>query len=259
MTPKQIMDHGLNEGEDCFAIATIVRTAGTTSAKPGAKALMREDGTILEGWLGGGCVRGAIKDATLRAYATGQPQLISVAPQEDLTEKGVRAGDDIGGVHFARNGCPSKGTIDIFIEPYLPTPDLLVFGESPVAEKLIELAPQFGWAVATVSVDAPLDARTPNRARYLVIATQGQDDLAALNTGLADPAEYVAFVGSSKKFASLSKKMIAAGIDQSLIAAVRAPAGLNIGAVTPTEIALSILAELTQVKRNLFVKVARNG
>ena len=88
MTPKQIMDHGLNEGEDCFAIATIVRTAGTTSAKPGAKALMREDGTILEGWLGGGCVRGAIKDATLRAYATGQPQLISVAPQEDLTEKG---------------------------------------------------------------------------------------------------------------------------------------------------------------------------
>ena len=108
-------------------------------------------------------------------------------------------------------------------------------------------------------MDAPLDARTPNRARYLVIATQGQGDLAALNTGLADPTEYVAFVGSTKKFASLSKKLIAAGIDPSLIAAVRAPAGLNIGAVTPTEIALSILAELTQVKRNLFVKVAQNG
>ena len=75
MTPKQIMEHGLQIGEDCFAVATIVRTAGTTSAKPGAKALMRADGTILEGWLGGGCVRGAIKNATLRAYANGQPDL----------------------------------------------------------------------------------------------------------------------------------------------------------------------------------------
>ena len=259
MTPKQIMDHGLNEGEDCFAIATIVRTAGTTSAKPGAKALLREDGKILQGWLGGGCVRGAIKEATLRAYATGQPQFISVAPQEELTEKGVVAGDDVDGVRFARNGCPSKGTIDIFIEPHLPTPDLLVFGESPVAEKLTELAPQFGWAVKTVSVDAPLAARTPNRARYLVIATQGQGDLAALKTGLAGIVEYVAFVGSSKKFASLSERLIAAGTDPAQIATVRAPAGLNIGAVTPAETALSILAELTQVKRDLLASVAQNG
>lgn len=259
MTPKQIMDHGLQVGEDCFAVATIVRTAGTTSAKPGAKALLREDGTILEGWLGGGCVRSAIKDATLRAYATGQPQFISVAPEENLMEKGVRAGDAVDGVRFARNGCPSKGTIDIFIEPYLPTPDLLIFGESPVAEKLKELAPQFGWAVATANADAPLAPRLPVRGRYLVIATQGQGDLAALKTGLADAVDYVAFVGSTKKFASLSEKLVAAGTDPAAIAAVRAPAGLNIGAVTPAEIALSILAELTQVKRDLLAKVAQNG
>ncbi|KEJ89041.1 XdhC family protein [Sulfitobacter donghicola] len=259
MTPKQIMEHGLNEGEKCFAIATIVRTTGTTSAKPGAKALMREDGTILEGWLGGGCVRGAIKDATLRAYATGQPQFISVAPQEELAEKGVRAGDDVDGVRFARNGCPSKGTIDIFIEPHLPKPDLLVFGESPVAKKLIELAPQFGWGATTVSADAPLPPRTPSSARYLVIATQGQGDLAALKTGLADLAEYIAFVGSTKKFTSLSEKLIAAGADPAQIATVRAPAGLDIGAVTPAEIALAILAELTQVKRDLLARLAQNG
>lgn len=259
MTPKQITDHGLQVGEDCFAIATIVRTAGTTSAKPGAKALLREDGTILEGWLGGGCVRGAIKDATLRAYTTGQPQFISVAPEEDLTQKGVRAGDDVDGIRFARNGCPSKGTIDIFIEPYLPTPDLLIFGTSPVAEKLIELAPQFGWAVAAAQTDTPLAERTSGRGRYLVVATQGQGDLAALKTSLADTADYLAFVGSTKKFASLSEKLIAAGVEGSQIATVRAPAGLNIGAVTPSEIALSILAELTQVKRELLAKVAQNG
>jgi xanthine dehydrogenase accessory factor len=204
-------------------------------------------------------VRGAIKDATLRAYATGQPQFISVTPEENLAEKGVRAGDDVDGIRFARNGCPSKGTIDIFVEPYLPTPDLLVFGKSPVAEKLTEFAPQFGWAVAAASVDAPLAPRTPGRGRYLVIATQGQGDLAALKTSLADTVDYVAFVGSTKKFASLSEKLIAAGTDHAEIASVRAPAGLNIGAVTPAEIALSILAELTQVKRDLSIKVAQNG
>ena len=259
MTPKQIMESGLQEGEDCFAVATIVRTAGTTAAKPGAKALLREDGTILDGWLGGGCVRGAIRDATLRAYSTGQPQFISVSPEDELAQKGVAAGDNVDGIQFARNGCPSKGTIDIFIEPYLPTPDLLVFGASPVAEKLVELAPQFGWAVAAVEADVPLDPRTSNRARYLVIATQGQGDLAALKVGLADNVDYLAFVGSSKKFASLSEKLIAAGINPAKIDAVRAPAGLDIGAVTPSEIALSILAELTQVKRDNLTKAAQNG
>jgi xanthine dehydrogenase accessory factor len=259
MTPKQITDHGLQQGEDCFAVATIVRTAGTTAAKPGAKALLREDGTVLDGWLGGGCVRGAIKEATLRAYASGQPQFISVAPEEDLTEKGVRAGDDVDGIRFARNGCPSKGTIDIFIEPYLPAPELLIFGESPVATKLTELAPQFGWAATTAAVETPPAPRATGRGRYLVIATQGQGDLAALKTALADKVDYVAFVGSTKKFASLSEKLLAADIDTGLIASVRAPAGLNIGAVTPAEIALSILAELTQAKREPLARVAQNG
>lgn len=259
MTPKEIMKSGLQEGQDYFAVATIVRTAGTTAAKPGAKALLREDGTILEGWLGGGCVRGAIKDATLRAYETGQPQLISVSPEEDLAEKGVSAGDTVDGVQFARNGCPSKGTIDIFIEPHLPEPDLFVFGDSPVAAKLTELAGQFGWAVASAAVDAPLPPPMPGRGRYLVIATQGQGDLAALKTSLADKVEHVAFVGSSKKYAALSEKLIAAGIDPALIAAAQAPAGLDIGAVTPSEIALSILAELTKVRRVVLQKAAQNG
>lgn len=259
MTPAQIIEHGLQEGEGYFAIATIVRTAGTTAAKPGAKALLRQDGTILDGWLGGGCVKGAIKEATLRAYATGQPQFISVAPEEDLTEKGVRAGDKVDGIRFARNGCPSKGTIDIFIEPHLPEPDLLIFGDSPVATKLMELAPQFGWATAKVAPDTPLLSRAPKHARYLVIATQGQGDLAALQTGLADSANYVAFVGSAKKFATLSDKLLAQGVGAAQIAAVHAPAGLNIGAVTPVEIALSILAELTQVKREFLVQAAKNG
>lgn len=259
MTPMQVIDHGLQEGEDCFTIATIVRTAGVTAAKPGAKALLREDGTILHGWLGGGCVKGAIKDATLRAYATGQPQFISVTPEEALAERGVQPGDDVDGIRFARNGCPSKGTVDIFIEPYLPAPDLFIFGASPVAVNLAALAPQFDWAVTVAKAKSPLPARQPGRGRYLVIATQGQGDLAALQTGLAASSDYMAFVGSRKKFASLSEKLTAAGLDAAQLATVHAPAGLNIGAVTPSEIALSILAELTQAKRKQLVQVAHNA
>ena len=92
-----------------------------------------------------------------------------------------------------------------------------------------------------------------------MIATQGQGDLAALKTGLASCADYTAFVGSAKKFATLSTKLLAADIDAGWIGAVHAPAGLNSGAVNPAEITLSLLAELTQVKRDILARAARNG
>ena len=111
MRPAEILDaeladaaQHLRDRQEPFAFATIVRTAGATAAKPGAKALLSADGTILHGWLGGGCTRGAVKRAALVALRTGQPQLISVAPEEFLEERGVAAGDEIDGMQFARNG-----------------------------------------------------------------------------------------------------------------------------------------------------------
>lgn len=262
MTPNEITQHALSDGlkglqnqADCFAMATIVRTAGMTSAKPGAKALLRADGTVIEGWLGGACVRGAVKTATLRAYATGQPQFISVAPEESLSDIGVKAGDDVDGVHFAKNGCPSKGTVDVFIEPFFPQPELVIFGVSPVAQLLAELAPQFGWDVSTLDLDAGQELMVmPGKSRFVIIATQGQGDLAALKAALNVSADHVAFVGSRRKYAALSEKLTASGFGQEAIASVHAPAGLDIGAVTPAEIALSILAELTHAKRRSFPK-----
>jgi len=99
----------LRDKDEPFAFATIVRTAGSTAAKPGAKALLSADGTILQGWLGGGCTRGAVKRATLQALRDGKPQLVSVAPEDLLAEKGITAGDTIDGTQFARNGCPLAG------------------------------------------------------------------------------------------------------------------------------------------------------
>ena len=254
MTPAEILSPELTEKVDAqraadkpFAFATIVRTVGSTAAKPGAKALLAEDGTILEGWLGGGCARGAVKRAALTAFRTAEPQLISVTPEEFLAELGVEAGTQHGGVTYARNGCPSKGTVDIFIEPSLPLPELVVMGASPVAKALCSLAAQFQFAIRAVEAD--VDLLPTSRQRYVVIATQGQGDMVALNAALASGPSLISFVGSSRKFAALSQKLMDAGADPAAVRSVKAPAGLNINAVTPDEIALSILAELVKQRR----------
>ena len=152
MTPAEILSNDLAEAAEMlrtqgepFAFATIVRTAGATAAKPGAKALLGSDGTIVQGWLGGGCTRGAVKRAAVDAFKTGTPQLVSVAPEDLLAEKGVSAGEEVDGTRFARNGCPSRGSVDIFIEPCLPMPRLSIIGHSPVANALAALAPGFHW------------------------------------------------------------------------------------------------------------------
>ena len=252
MTPAEILHDELAEvaqdlraRQEPFAFATIVRTAGATAAKPGAKALLSADGTVLHGWLGGGCTRGAVKRAALEALRDGKPQLISVAPEEFLEEHGVVAGDEVNGLRFARNGCPSRGTVDIFIEPCLPVPELTILGTSPVAQALSSLAPQFHWSVSST----PAAKASEHRQNIVIVATQGQGDLGALKAALNGAPDYIAFVGSARKFAALAEKLVDDGLAPEAVAAVKAPAGLDLGAVTPEEIALSILAQLVQLRR----------
>ena len=249
MTPAEVISselaevaQDLRDRSEPFAFATIVRTVGATAGKPGAKALLSADGTILQGWLGGGCTRGAVKRAALQALSEGVPQLVSVAPEDLLAEKGVTPGDQIDGTQFARNGCPSRGTVDIFIEPCLPLPQLVVLGASPVAQALGMLAPTLHWQVET-------DIQAVGPQRFIVVATQGQGDMDALKAALDTQAGYVAFVGSHRKFEALAAKLVAAGVDKTTVDRVKAPAGSDIGAVTPEEIALSILAELVAHRR----------
>lgn len=254
MTPAEVLSSDLAEAaqqlraqDQPFAFATIVRTAGATAAKPGAKALLSADGTILRGWLGGGCTKGAVKKAALEALKSGAPQLVSIAPEDLLEEKGVAAGEEVEGTVFARNGCPSRGSIDVFIEPCLPVPELTIFGTSPVAQALETLAPQFHWSI-TSAVDGS-ESKTVRDQRVIVVATQGQGDLDALTQALAAPCLHIAFVGSARKFTTLAEKLEAKGLIRSQVDKVKAPAGLDIGAVTPEEIALSILAELVNIRR----------
>ena len=241
------------------AVATVVRTLSSTAAKPGMKAIVLESGEFAEGWLGGGCVTSAVRRAAQTAIETGEATLVCLRPEELLADE-----SDGVMVTLARNGCPSKGSMDIFVEPVVPLPELIVYGHGPVAVALSRIARGFGFTLTVCGdvdrdlVDAdfhftsPADMRsTPpsNADRYIVVATQGAGDIAALTSALAGSAAYAAFVGSRRKFASYGPKLLAAGVSQSRLDAVRSPAGVHINAVTPEEIALSIMAEIVQSRR----------
>ena len=246
-----------------FALATVVRTVAATAAKAGAKAVILPDGTVSEGWIGGGCARAAVLKAAREALADGEARLVSVQPPDALQDQGVAADEERAGVRFVKNMCPSQGTMDIFVEPVLPRPQLLVCGSSPVAIAVADLARRLGF---TLTVCAPqseqasfadADRRIEGYAlpaeegcaRYVVIATQGRGDEIALRAALSAKTEYVAFVGSVRKAKVLKAKLAADGVAPARLTELKAPAGLDLGAITPDEIALSILAEVVAVRR----------
>jgi xanthine dehydrogenase accessory factor len=253
----------MKAAEEAFVLATVVRTVSVTAAKAGAKAIIRPDGTIVAGWIGGGCAKGTVLKAAREALADGAPRMVSVRPENLLAELGVKPGETREGVRFASNLCPSKGTMDIFVEPVLPHPSLVILGASPVALSLATQALPLGYHVTLAAPAADLVAppevdmlvnsfelRELHEAkRFVVVSTQGKGDVAALRAALATQATYHAFVGSRRKMAALREKLIAEGVDAASIGHVRAPAGLDLGAITPEEIAMSILAEITLERR----------
>jgi len=247
-----------------FALATVVRTVAATAAKAGAKAVILPDGTISEGWIGGGCARAAVLKAAKDALTDGKSRLVSVQPPDLLDEQGHASGEEQGGVRFAKNMCPNEGTMDIFVEPVLPRSQIIICGSSPVAIAIADFAKRAGFAVtACAPTDeqaafSDIDRRIEGYAlpvdepgaRYIVISTQGRGDEAALLAALAVDAEYVAFVGSRKKAEALKSSMVRRGISEERLARLKAPAGLDLGAITPEEIAISILAEIVAVQRH---------
>jgi len=253
----------MKAAEESFVLATVVRTVSVTAAKAGAKAIIRPDGSIVAGWIGGGCARGAVLKAAREALADGVPRMVSVQPENLLAELGVKPGENRDGVRFASNMCPSKGTMDIFVEPVLPHPSLVILGASPVALSLAAQARNLGYHVTLAApaadllsipeVDRRIDSLTLDELhaarRFVVVSTQGRGDEAALRSALATEAAYHAFVGSRRKMASLRDKLLAEGIDAAMLDQVKAPAGLDLGAITPEEIAMSILAEITLERR----------
>ncbi|OED42795.1 hypothetical protein AB833_05540 [Chromatiales bacterium (ex Bugula neritina AB1)] len=255
--------HLLKSGGDEFAVATVVRTISVTAAKPGAKAIINASGEILEGWIGGGCARHAVITAAKKSIADGEPRFVSIQPEEILKERGLHAGEERDGVTIASNLCPSKGSMEIFVEPVLSSPDLLVLGASPVAAMLVRLGGSFGFNVSVIDTNLPdypaelvknhytqaSEIPKDHPHRYTVVATQGSGDVDALLAVLALQSRYIGFVGSRRKLLFLKEKLKTQGLSDNSLQHIKGPAGLDIGGVTPQEIALSILAEIIQLRR----------
>ena len=240
-----------------FAVATVVRTEDATAAKAGAKALIRADGSVI-GWIGGGCTLTAVRKAAARALLDGKARLIRVRPKDYAAQKGAP------GIEDHASSCPSGGTVEVFVEPMLPRPVLLIAGASPTARALCDIGRRLGFAVTIAALKEDLDgfatadgfvegfdlSSVPRlEGAFVVVATQGKRDHEALAAALSSPAAYVAFVGSRRKAEVLRRRLCESGFDAAALGRLRSPAGLDIGALTPEEIALSILAEIVSERR----------
>jgi xanthine dehydrogenase accessory factor len=229
-----------------FALATVVRCERPTSAKPGAKALIRPDGT-LTGWIGGACAEPVVMREALAALADGQPRLISLAGD------GAQAAGPREGMLEYPMSCSSGGTLEVYVEPFLPRPLLVLVGHGPVLETLASLGRAVDMDVEIVGRAAADDlARLPLGANTcVVVATHGTFDEDALSIALAGEAAYVALVASRTRASVVTESLRRRGVPPERLGGLRAPAGLDIGASTPEEIAVSILAEIVQVRRTL--------
>jgi len=251
-----------------FAVATVVAVQRPTSARPGSAGIVHPDGTI-EGWVGGSCAQPVVVREALRAMGDGQPRLLRLS--KDAPAEG-RRGDGI--VELVMT-CHSGGTLEIYVEPHLPAPILWVAGTTPIAGALVSLASATGWRVSLFDPIADADAfpaaervseRTdlaavdPEQSPWIVVATQGVWDEEAVAAALVRNAAYVGLVASPTRAAVVRGWLRdEAGIPADRLAALRAPAGIDLGADTPEEIAISILAELVQVRRGRASFVAAPG
>ena len=225
-----------------FALATVVRCEPPTSAKPGAKALVRADGT-LSGWIGGSCAEPLVVQEALAALADGQPRLVALVGPD-----GARLGPRTG-VREQAMSCHSGGTLEIYVEPVLPRPQLVLIGGGPVVETLARLGAAVSFEVVTVDREEGLEALALAPDTSVVVASHGRFDEAALEHALRSAARYVSVVASPRRAGAIVEALRARGVPAERIGRLTAPAGLDLGAVTPEEIAVSILAEIVQLRR----------
>jgi xanthine dehydrogenase accessory factor len=240
-----------------FVTATVVRVEKPASARPGAKAMITQAGK-LTGWVGGSCAEPHVKQAAAQALQDGSPRLLRLCPPEKMSAVPQE------GVTEVKITCASGGTLEIYIEPYLVQPQLLVVGHQAVAQALASLGNALEYSVTVIGEEAAREqfpsadvlvegldfsqvSVTPHT--YIVVASHGNYDELALEALLPRGAAYVALVASKKRSAEILNFLRQSGIAEEALARLKYPAGLDFGAAAPAEIALSILAEIIQLHR----------
>jgi xanthine dehydrogenase accessory factor len=264
---EEIMSHALidlayqlTHNEEAFVMATVVWCEKPSSAKPGAQGIIQANGQ-LTGWVGGSCTQDVImREATRLLHEGGEPCLIRIgAPNKGPARTEVTQGEAASTL-LQQSGltshealptfpmaCSSGGTVDVYLEPHLPRPRLLLIGESPILIALGRLAETLDFTVLQHN-DADLSRFSLNKHCWVLVATHGQYDEEALEQVLRSSARYIGMVGSQKRAAVVRDYLHTRGLTDQQIARLHAPAGLDIGATTPEEIAASILAEMIQIR-----------
>ena len=250
--------------EEPFVLAVVVRRQPASSAQAGDMALITAAGEF-HGWLGGSCTQPTVIREAQCALLDGKPRLLALTPDPTAAEW-TRPG-----VAVFPMTCHSGGSVEIYLEPILPAPRLVVFGASPTARALVKLAKAMGYSVTAVSAaaasetaaaeaalfpeadevladPAPLAPR-PRASLFAVVATMGEGDEEAIRGALSLSPAYLGVVASAKRFAQMRGLLLGQGVSAEALAGIRSPAGIAIGAQMPEEIALSVLAEIVERRR----------
>jgi xanthine dehydrogenase accessory factor len=255
--------HELATKGEAFVTATVVRVQHPTSVEPGTVALVRGDGTI-EGFVGGVCAEHSVRLYSLKVIDSGEPLLLKIlpdGPEPTAVSEGieVNAGHEIAsedGTVTVKNPCLSGGALEIFLEPLLPAPRVTVAGNSLIAAAVRSLGPELGFEIVTPEGTGAGSVAPYAEDLALVVAAHGRDELSVLRAGLEAGVPYVGLVASRKRGAAVIEELREDGVAQELLDAIETPAGIDIGARTPAEIALSILAQIVALRRGKASTVA---
>lgn len=237
-----------------FALAVVIEAGGSTSARVGAKAVFNVEGAVICGWVGGGCAESTIAHAAIESLETEIPQIVDV----DLDDEVLGA------------GMPCGGSMRVYVEPIVPRPTLWILGHGRVAECLCHLGALMSFDVVVddpmassdrypeakrlVTDDPDYEALKPTASDFVIIATQHRGDHESLRCLLASSVGYIALIASHKRTALVIDYLRRAGFNQPVLDRIRAPAGIDIGARTAEEIALSVITEAVMVRRNRISK-----
>jgi xanthine dehydrogenase accessory factor len=230
----------LAQAERPFAVVTVVRTEPSTSARTGNRAIVFLDGSM-EGWVGGGCIQPTARREGLAALEEGEPRLVRITPDTAASQHNVR---------MARMTCASEGTADLYVEPFLPRPTLIVAGDSPVTATLGAIASPLSFRLLTLDAGAK---SSPEQVPYpqdswMVVATFGGFDEEAVEAGVRLGLPYVGLVASEKRAGQVLSRLRARGLGDKELAVVRSPAGLPLGTSEQEGISLSIMAEISSLR-----------
>jgi len=221
-----------------FLTATVVWARGPSSGKRGSTAIIQPDGTV-SGWIGGACAEPVVLREARDAMADGKPRLLFLGTEADIASAGSRS--DVITVPIS---CTSEGALEVFLEPMLPQPHLVVIGESPAVETLVTLAAALDWRVEVVGEDLALPEIGASTA--VVIATQGHYDEPAVEAALGTAAGYIGMIASRKRAETVLGYLTDRGVTEDELERIVAPAGIDLGRIAHREIGVSIVAELVE-------------